>query len=55
MARLTLICLLCGITVTPAFTQRKVEQAQLDSLLAELPHVKPDTVRVKLLYQLSFR
>ncbi|GAB4012521.1 hypothetical protein GCM10028808_28870 [Spirosoma migulaei] len=54
MSRLELICLLCTITVAPAFAQPKAGQALLDSLLAELPRAKPDTNRVNLLIDISY-
>ncbi|QHV96700.1 tetratricopeptide repeat-containing sensor histidine kinase [Spirosoma endbachense] len=49
MLRLLLICVLLNLPHGVAFAQAKVGQARLDSLLAELPRVKPDTNRVKLL------
>ena len=54
MSRLELICLLCTITVAPAFAQPKAGQALMDSLLAELPRAKPDTNRVNLLIDISY-
>ncbi|MFD2935437.1 hypothetical protein [Spirosoma flavum] len=47
--------LLCGITVSSSFAQRKKGQARLDSLLAELPCAKADTNRVKLLCAISYQ
>ena len=44
-----LLLLVCSTT----FAQRKVGQARLDSLVAELAHAKPDTNRVNLLNALS--
>ena len=41
------------MAIGSAFAQRKVGQARLDSLVAELAHAKPDTNRVKLLNALS--
>ena len=46
---LLLLLLICST----AFAQRKVGQARLDSLLAELPRAKPDTNRVRLLYAIT--
>ena len=54
MSRLLLFLLLSGIAVGPVFAQRKVGQARLDSLLAELRRAKPDTNRVNLLNKISF-
>ena len=54
MSRLILISLLLSLACGQAFAQRKVGQARVDSLLAELPHfAKPDTNRVNLLGRIS--
>ena len=53
MSRLILISLLLSLAYCQAFAQRKVGQARLDSLLAELPRAKPDSNRVKLLCYIS--
>ncbi|GAB3221543.1 tetratricopeptide repeat-containing sensor histidine kinase [Spirosoma arcticum] len=49
MLRLILISLLLSLAYGPAFAQPKAWEAQLDSLLVELPRAKPDTNRVNLL------
>ena len=48
-----LLLLLLLLVYSPAFAQRKTGQARLDSLLAELPRTKPDTVRAELLSDIS--
>lgn len=49
-----LLSLLLTLAYSPTFAQSKVGQARLDSLLAQLPRTRPDTIRVSLLNEISY-